>query len=148
MLPRLCTPIWAGIANDRLVATVIADGHHLPAAVLKTVIRAKGVDLVAVVSDASPMAGMPPGRYHTLGNDVILEESGLLHNPVKQCLVGSSANIFGCMNYLASLGFLELPQLLQLGIDNPLRLIGKTRDDLRPAKTLTYDPAQTRFAVE
>ena len=100
-------PIWAALAEDRLTATLITDGQHLPPAFIKSVIRAKGVGRSAVVSDQTPLTGMAPGRYHTLGNDVILEPTGRLHNPAKGCLVGSSATMLTCMNHLASLGFLD-----------------------------------------
>ncbi len=61
MLPRHENPIWAGLANDELVAMIIPDGHHLPAPVLKTIVRAKGVDRCVAVSDASSLAGLGPG---------------------------------------------------------------------------------------
>ena len=54
-------PLWAGLANDELVATIIADSHHLPPALLKTIIRAKGPERCIVISDASPLAGLEPG---------------------------------------------------------------------------------------
>ena len=38
------------LAEDRLAATLITDGHHLPAPVVKAMIRAKGAGRVAVVS--------------------------------------------------------------------------------------------------
>lgn len=123
LLPRHNNPLWAGIANDELMAMVIADGYHLPPSVLKAIIRTKGVSNVIAVSDASPISGLPPGRYHTLGNDVILEESGLLHNPKTGYMVGSSVTMIDCMNYLASLNFVEKTDLYDMGFYNPLRLI-------------------------
>lgn len=115
--------IWAGLANDDLIAMLIADGHHLPAAVLKTFFRAKGITKIIVVSDAVSVAGLKPGRYTTLGNDAILEENGLFHNPVKECLVGSSATLLQCINHLAGLGFASEDDLITVGFTNPLRLI-------------------------
>jgi len=147
VLPRHENQIWAGLANDALTAMVIADGHHLPAPVLKVFIRAKGVERTVVVSDASPVAGLPPGRYTTLGNTAILEESGRLINPEKQCLVGSSATILQCMNHLASLGFLSLNDLLAMGFTNPLRLIGADPAGVRGRTGLSYDDDRRSFSV-
>ncbi len=124
MLPRHDNPLWVGLAHDAYTAMLITDGHHLPAPVLKTAIRAKGADRLIVVSDASPVAGLPPGRYHFLDNDAILEPSGRFHNPEKQCLVGSSATMAQCMAHLASLGELTEEELARVGRVNPLRLIG------------------------
>src|SRR5687768_6411871 len=41
VLPRHDNYVWEQLACDDLWASVIADGHHLPPAVLKSVIRAK-----------------------------------------------------------------------------------------------------------
>jgi len=126
LIHRHQNPLWPSLAEDRLMAMLITDGHHLPPAFIRTVVRAKGVERSIIVSDASPLAGMPPGRYSALGNEVILEESGLLHNPAKGCMVGSSATIRQCVNYLANLGDFTEPPLRAMALDNPLRLIGLT----------------------
>lgn len=123
MLPRHDNPLWVGLAHDAYTAMVIADGHHLPEPVLKAAVRVKGADKLIVVSDASPVAGLPSGRYHFLDNDAILEPSGLFHNPEKQCLVGSSATMRQCMAHLAGLGELSEDELVRVGRVNPLRLI-------------------------
>jgi N-acetylglucosamine-6-phosphate deacetylase len=146
-LPRHRNPIWAGLAEDRLWAMIIADGHHLPPAVLKVMLRAKGVARTAVVSDASPVAGLPPGRYRVSGNDAVLEPSGLLHNPAKGCLVGSSATLLECMNHLASLGLCTAEELVALGLDNPLRLVGLDRGVLGGASAVTFDEGAGRFRL-
>ncbi|HOU14774.1 MAG TPA: N-acetylglucosamine-6-phosphate deacetylase [Anaerolineae bacterium] len=123
MLPRHDNPLWVGLAHDAYTAMLIADGHHLPASVIKGAARAKGADKLIVVSDASPVAGLPPGRYRFLDNDAILEPSGRFHNPEKQCLVGSSATMAQCMAHLASLGELTEAELVRVGRINPLGLI-------------------------
>ncbi len=65
--------LWEQIADPTLDAGLIADGHHLPAAVLETVVRAKGVDHCFLVSDSVALAGSAPGRYTTpVGGDVVL----------------------------------------------------------------------------
>jgi len=56
------------LACEKLSATIITDGHHLPAHLIKTIIKTKGIDKIAVISDASPIAGMRPGKYIVLGN--------------------------------------------------------------------------------
>lgn len=116
-------PFLDGLSVDGLSAMIIADGHHLPADLLKVIIRVKGLDHTLVVSDASSLAGMPPGRYHSMGNDVVIEENGYLHNPAKKCLVGSSAMIFGCVKVLCELKALTPEEIVKLAFYNPLRAI-------------------------
>jgi N-acetylglucosamine-6-phosphate deacetylase len=119
-------PLLHALAVDELAATIIADGHHLPAHLIKTIVRAKGIDNVAVISDASPLAGMPPGDYMTLGNPARLERSGLLHNPQLGCLVGSSATLVECLEYVQSLDIFTGEELFKLFHDNPLRLLANS----------------------
>lgn len=153
-LHRHDNPIWAALAEDRIHAMMIADGHHLPAPVLKGMIRAKTPGRVIMVSDAAPLSGMPPGRYETLGNKVVLEPSGRLYNPDKQCLVGSSVTLIDCMNHLAGLGFLSPEELMKVGLDNPLAFVGLNREALnavgessRSFSQVVYDPAANQFQV-
>ena len=145
MLPRHHNPIWAGLAADELSALIITDGHHLPPAVIKTFLRAKTPARIIVISDIAPLAGLPPGRYEWMGAKVVLEESGLLHDPVKQCLAGSSATMLQCMNYLASLNLLSPEELLQVGFYNPLQLIGVKPNQINPLRQLAFDPKELTF---
>jgi N-acetylglucosamine-6-phosphate deacetylase len=58
-----------------------------------------------------------------------------LHNPEKQCLVGSSATLIACMNVLHRLNLFTLEELLQIGFRNPLALI---RVESREVPTCRY----------
>lgn len=144
-LPRHPNPLWAALAQDALDAMIITDGHHLPPEFIATVIKAKTAAHTIVVSDASPLAGMPPGEYETLGNQVVLEEDGLLHNPEKDCLVGSSATMLQCMNVLAGLALVTLDDMLAMGYYNPLRLIGIAPDAVSPRSQLMYNTTKRMF---
>ena len=62
-LPRHPNPIWHQAADDALCASLIADGHHLDCATLRVLARAKGPERVILISDASPLAGLPVGTY-------------------------------------------------------------------------------------
>lgn len=139
--------IWSGMACDGLTAMIITDGHHLPPTVIKSIIRAKGIENTIVTSDASPIAGMPPGEYNTLGNCAILEESGLLHNPEKKCLVGSSATVLQCVNYLASLGFLTPEEMIQVAFTNPLKAINVDPVSIKTGVEYVWDEAKKQFVL-
>ncbi len=138
-IDRHRNPIWAGLSNDSLSAMIITDGHHLPFSILKTIIRAKGVSRLIVVSDASPLAGMPPGEYDYHGERVILEKNGCLHNPVRNCFAGSSSTMLECMNHLASLDLLTFGELIQVGWYNPLKLIGIDPDTMSADSILGFN---------
>ncbi|MGO4496293.1 N-acetylglucosamine-6-phosphate deacetylase [Paenibacillus sp. 2RAB27] len=94
MLPRHPNYIWHQLADDRLWATFIPDGHHLTPSVLKAMLRIKR-DRSILVSDTTQFGGMPPGEYSSLiGGTVVLHENGHLHtadNP--HILAGSAASL-------------------------------------------------------
>lgn len=77
LMPRHPNLIWAQLADDRLTATFIADGHHLPADTFKTMLRAKGLDRAVLVSDSVALAGMEPGIYRqAIGGEVEVRADG------------------------------------------------------------------------
>lgn len=147
MIDRHRNTIWAGLANDSLTALVITDGHHVPPTLIKTFIRAKGVDKIVATSDASSLAGCPPGRYHAFGIEAVLEESGYLYNPKRQCMVGSSATMIQCMNFLASLQLLSVEEMLKVGFYNPLRLIGINPESIEADYSIEYDETDLKFKI-
>ncbi|MGK7393419.1 MAG: N-acetylglucosamine-6-phosphate deacetylase [Candidatus Cyclobacteriaceae bacterium M3_2C_046] len=120
---RFENPLWTALASDDLWVMIIADGFHLPPEMIQAVIKAKGTQKVIIVSDASPVAGLPPGTYHTLGNPVILQENGYLYNPHTGFMVGSSAHLSGCMQYLESLEFLSPAEIQMMVFENPLKFL-------------------------
>ncbi|MDX2037087.1 MAG: N-acetylglucosamine-6-phosphate deacetylase [Isosphaeraceae bacterium] len=62
-LPRHPNPIWDQLAENRLHASFIPDGKHVEASILLAMMRAKTFDRSILVSDFSPLAGLPVGRY-------------------------------------------------------------------------------------
>lgn len=148
MLPRHENPIWAGLDNDDLVATIIPDGHHLPPAILKTIIRTKSPTSCIAISDASELAGLAPGRYESMGAEVQLDPTGRLYNPATGYMAGSSATLLECMNHLASLNLVTYRELLAMAFDNPLRLLGMDRRQIRRDKVAAYDEARRVFHMD
>ncbi len=148
LLSRHQNPVWAGLANDDLSATVIADGHHLPPSILTTILRTKGPERCIIISDASPLAGLAPGEYWSMGAKVRLEENGRLHNPATGYMAGSSATILACANHLVSLGLAGLNELVTMFCYNPLRLLGLSPNKIPMAKGLFFDARERRVFQE
>ncbi|MCL4482548.1 MAG: N-acetylglucosamine-6-phosphate deacetylase [Bacteroidetes bacterium] len=90
LIHRHQNPIWPQLANEQLIPTVIADGHHLLPEELKVFLKVKGADRLILTSDITYLAGMPAGRYYFGGADVILTEEGMLKSADQDCLAGAS----------------------------------------------------------
>lgn len=142
MLPRHNNPVWAALANDDLTAMIITDNHHLPVSILKTIVRAKGPERCVVVSDISSLAGLGPGCYEVSGQQVVLEDSGRLYDPATGYLVGSSATMLQCMNWLASLNLVSPDELAAMGFYNPLKLIGLDKEDVAEGRPIWFEEGQ------
>lgn len=117
--------IWEQLAEDRLTATLIFDGHHLPPAVMKSMLRVKGLERTILVSDAVSLAGLPPGIYDTpIGGKVELLPSGRLNLQGTPYLAGSASALpEGVANAVQHAG-LTLAEAVRLVTLNPARLLG------------------------
>ena len=110
VLPRLDNPIWRQLGDDRLWASFIADGHHLPAPTLKSMLRAKGPLRSVLVTDAIAAAGAPPGTYRLGDTDVERTAAGKVVLPGTPYLAGSAADmplVVGNAVRLGGVSFLE-----------------------------------------
>src|SRR5204862_4514975 len=56
LLPRHENYLWEQLAADELWASIICDGHHLPPAVVRCVLRVKTPARTVLTCDASPLA--------------------------------------------------------------------------------------------
>lgn len=113
-----------GMAEERLTACVIGDGHHLPWNLVKVILRAKGIGRCALVSDASSLAGLPPGTYPCFGATAVISADGRIANPDTGYLMGSSQTIRQVVNATRSALQLTDAEIHRLAIINPLRMIG------------------------
>lgn len=113
VLPRHPNYIWSQLADDRLWATFIPDGHHLSPDVLKAMTRVKR-DKTIFVSDCTQFGGMEPGEYTSLiGGKVVLTETGLLHtaeNP--RILAGSATSLAMAIVNVTKYTDLDLAEVL------------------------------------
>ena len=143
---------------DQIVAQLIADGVHVHPAVMAILLRVKGVERVALVSDAAPLAGLPDGEYEwehksvfvrdgscRLADDTLAGAHALLDTGVRN-LVNPSGRASG-----RSLVGLPLEQALLPATRVPAGVLGLRKGrlaagydadvvlldgDLRPALTL------------
>ena len=123
VLPRHPNILWEQLAEDRLWCSVIADGHHLPESVLKTILRAKTLNRVLLTCDVGPLAGMPPGHYRDWGNDLEVLPSGKIMVAGTPFLAGSGHFTDTCVNNLLNLG-VSLKEAIELTSVRPRQLFG------------------------
>ncbi len=124
-LPRHPNHIWAQLADDRLTAMLIADGHHLPADTLTAMIRAKSPARSVLTSDSAALAGRPPGDYRTpVGGSVTVGEDGRLSLTGTSLLAGSGRSLRECLDWAVQALPFDPPTLLAMATTNPAHVLG------------------------
>lgn len=166
MLPRHPNYIWEQLAEDDLWTCVIADGFHLPEAVLKVVFKTKGRQAM-LVSDAVYLSGMPAGEYMThVGGKVVKTEEGRLHTAHNPKILAGSAQmlLWGIehvlKNGLADLAdawdmssvipgqFMKLPSGAGLAVGAPADLVLFERDRSSVRLLQTYKDGELVYRLE
>jgi len=113
--------IWEQLAEDRLRASFIVDGIHLPGSFLKVALRAKGVERAVLVTDASSPAGCAPGRYRLGEQDVDLTADNRVVLAGQERLAGSALKMDRGVENLMRLGELSLADAVRLATVNAAR---------------------------
>jgi N-acetylglucosamine-6-phosphate deacetylase len=129
-LPRHDNYLWEQLACDELWASVIADGHHLPSALLRCLLRVKTPDRTILTCDASPLAGLPPGRYADWGQDFEVQPGGKIMVPGTTFLAGSGVFTDHCVSHAVAVGGVTLAQALDMAGARPRELLGLERRTL------------------
>jgi N-acetylglucosamine-6-phosphate deacetylase len=154
MLRRHPNYIWEQLADDRLRASFIVDGIHLPKSFLKVALRAKGVDRAVLVTDAVTAAGCAPGRYRLGEQEVDLTPDNRVVLAGQDRLAGSALRMDRGVENLMRLGELSLADAVRLATVNAARAgrvpgredglaIGQRADFV----LFDFDPASQRLHV-
>jgi len=65
--------VGGALTCDQVTAEVIADGYHVSPVAMDVLVRCKGVDKLAVITDNVPLSGLPDGKYEMFGRKIIKE---------------------------------------------------------------------------
>jgi N-acetylglucosamine-6-phosphate deacetylase len=116
-------PIMAQLGEDRLHASFIADGYHLPPEVLRVYLRAKETERTILVTDAMAGAAAPPGRYR-LG-DLELERGvePVVRDPVTFRPAGAAVSLDQCVRNVMRWFGISLHEAVAWAGTQPLRLL-------------------------
>jgi N-acetylglucosamine-6-phosphate deacetylase len=122
VLPKNANYIEEQLAEDRLAASFIVDGFHLPASFLTVALRAKGLDRSILVTDAVMPAGCSPGRYRLGEVDVELHDDGSVRLAGGLRLAGSALRMDQAISNVIRTAGLSLREAVTLATRNPARV--------------------------
>ena len=152
MLPRHSNYIFEQLASDQLWSTLIADGFHLPDALLKIFLKVKP-NKSLLVSDATSYADLPTGSYSGhIGGDVVLDESGRLYMADSpQMLAGSAQSLLWCVNQLVRKKISTLQEAWEMASLKPTEAVfGKVTNRLevgQPADLVVFEMVNNNLKI-
>jgi N-acetylglucosamine-6-phosphate deacetylase len=123
---RYAGVIEAGYLHDELDVEIIADGVHLPSPLLKLIMKVKGTEHIALITDAMRGAGMPEGPsilgQIDTGMHVIVED-GVAKLPDRSAFAGSVATADRLIRTMMDLADVSLIDAVRMMTATPARIM-------------------------
>ncbi len=136
LLPKTQNYIWDQLVEDRLTASFIVDGIHIPGAFLRAALRVKGVERSVLVTDAVMPAMCSPGPYKLGQVEVELKDDGRVVLRGGTRLGGSSLRMDHAIGNAVRLGGISLRDAIAMATVNAARVgrIAGRRRGLAPGE--------------
>lgn len=117
--------VGALLAEPALAGSVILDGYHFHPALLSPLVRLKGREQILLISDASTVAGSPPGDYESGGLRVTVHPEGFATSGRGGgWLAGSTITALAAVQRAVTLANLSLHEAVFLATLGPARKLG------------------------
>ena len=111
------------LLDPRVTVGLIADGEHVHRAVCEQVVRTKTSSRVALTTDQTAAAGMPPGTYPLSNRPVVSD--GLVVRLKDGTLAGSAATMDGLVARMAGLPEITVSRAIGMASTVPARVLGE-----------------------
>jgi N-acetylglucosamine-6-phosphate deacetylase len=125
LLPKFDNPLLAQLAEDRLSASFIADGIHIPPFALRSLVRAKGLARTILVTDATAAAAAPAGMYELAGMAIERSADGEVRVPGASGLAGSGLALDQGVRNIVAWGIATAAEAVGLACVNPAALLAQ-----------------------
>jgi N-acetylglucosamine-6-phosphate deacetylase len=126
--------VAAALLRQEVTVELIADGIHVHPAVLKTVIKLKGIENICLITDSISAAGMKDGSYFFSGQEIIVER-GIARLATGDSLAGSTLTLDKAIRNLLEWG-VSLPHAIKMASSTPARVLGiqHSKGSITPGK--------------
>ena len=124
---RYAGVIEYGYWQDGMDIEIIADGIHVPADLLKLVLKIKGPEHIALVTDSMRAAGMPEGPSilgGLEGGQEVIVEDGVAKLLDRSAFAGSVATADRLVRTMIHEGGVSLVDAVRMMTANPARIMG------------------------
>ena len=120
----------AALTTPGILCELIADGIHLPSALLRLAWLAKGWEGIALVSDATAGAGLSEGQTFDLGGMICRVEEGAAWTGVDgdRRLAGSTTSLLDGVRTMVERAAVPLAEAVAMASLVPARSLGLSRE--------------------
>jgi N-acetylglucosamine-6-phosphate deacetylase len=108
--------------EPRLRGSLILDGFHLHPELARAIVELRGADSVVLVSDATPAAGLPAGRYQMGGLDAEIHAEG--YATAGEGLAGSVITLLDAVRIAVERAGIALATAVRMASATPAHVIG------------------------
>jgi N-acetylglucosamine-6-phosphate deacetylase len=115
--------VGAVLSCNEIYAQVIADLIHVHPAVLKILLRAKGVERTILITDAMCAAGLPDGQYD-LGGQAVTLAQGAVHLTYGDSLAGSVLTMDQAVRNMMKVADMSFFEVLPMATSVPAQSLG------------------------
>lgn len=122
---RLAGMIEFAMAQDEIMAELIADGIHVPPILMRMLINAKGRDGVVIITDATLGAGLPPGTKFTLLGVSARTTGQVAEMDDGTGLAGSTLTMIEGVQRVHQLAGVPLADAVRMATLNPAKQLGR-----------------------
>jgi N-acetylglucosamine-6-phosphate deacetylase len=123
LLAKFDNPLLAQLAEDRLSASFIADGIHIPPFALRALLRAKGLARTILVTDATAAAAATAGHYELAGMAIERTANGAVRVPGATVLAGSSLELDQAVRNIVAWDIATADDAIRMASANPHTLL-------------------------
>ena len=119
--------------RDDMYVEIIADGRHLPPELIQLILKVKGTDKVALVTDSLALAGTDVTHGVTLGTEFIIED-GVCKLMDRSAFAGSIATADRLIRVLTEEVGVSVPVAVKMMTRVPAEIMGLNKGSLEPGR--------------
>lgn len=134
---RFLGVIESAYLRDELYVEIIADGKHLPPELIKTIIKIKGVDKVALITDSLEIAGTDIKEGVMSGTEFIVED-GVCKLKDRSAFAGSVATADILIQTLVKDCDFDIPTAVKMLTEVPAKILNINKGEIAVGKDADF----------
>ena len=121
---RVAGLVEFALSEPQILCELIADGHHVLPTLMQMMYRAKGMNGICLVTDATAGAGLPNESRFSLGGRECIVRDGICLLADESALAGSASRMIDLVRTMVQKVNVALHRAIKMATENPARALG------------------------